>query len=103
MKQLTELELNQVAGGNYEWEQIGVGIAMVGLGIALVSTAGLATIPVALAGAATMGEIGIGAAGIGLAGMGLRRGWRHRWRLKQLKQYKKNQNLKPKTNRVNYV
>lgn len=70
MKQLTELELNQVAGGNYEWEQIGVGIAMVGLGIALVSTAGLATIPVALAGAATMGEIGIGAAGIGLAGMG---------------------------------
>ena len=70
MKELDTKEIEMVSGGFDGWEQLGIGIAMIGLGIAIVGTAGLATVPITLAGAATLGEIGIGAVGVGLAGAG---------------------------------
>lgn len=69
MKELNEMELNMVAGG-FDWEQFGAGLAVIGLGIAIVGTAGLASVPLAVAGAATIGEIGVGLTGLGLAGAG---------------------------------
>ena len=51
MKELNTSEIEMVSGGFDGWEQLGVGIAMIGLGIAIVGTAGLATVPIALAGA----------------------------------------------------
>lgn len=70
MIELSQTDVQQVSGGNVDWEQIGVGLAMVGLGVAIVGTAGLATVPVALVGAATLGEVTVSLVGVGLAGAG---------------------------------
>ena len=68
MRELTTTEIDQVSGGgNPNWTEIGVGIGAIALGVAIVGTAGLATVPIGLVGAFTMGEIGIGITGLTLS------------------------------------
>jgi hypothetical protein len=66
MRELTASEIDQVSGGA-NWTEVGVGVGAIALGVAIVGTAGLATIPVGLVGAATFGEIGIGLTGLTLS------------------------------------
>lgn len=73
MRELTDLEVEQVSGGGVEvnWALFAGGLAMIGLGVAIAGTAGLATVPVGIIlGAGTFGEIGVGVVSLGFAGAG---------------------------------
>lgn len=69
MQELNEIEIVSVSGG-VDWEQIGIGVAIIGVGVAVVATAGLATVPLSLVGAATFGEILVGGSALAFAGAG---------------------------------
>ena len=71
MQVLNSVEMNEVAGGDWGWDAIGVGIAGVGLGLAIVATGGLGGIAVGVIwGAGTAGELLTAGAGIAAAGGG---------------------------------
>ena len=77
MRELTTNEIDQVSGGSDLALIIG-GIGVIGVGIALISTAGLASVPVAYFGAATLREgivaasaMAIGSTGGGIVGTGV--------------------------------
>ena len=72
MRELTDLEVEQVSGGvEMNWALFAGGLAMIGLGVAIAGTAGLATVPVGIIlGAGTFGEIGVGVVSVGFAGAG---------------------------------
>ncbi|MCK8524426.1 hypothetical protein M0D21_22830 [Aquimarina sp. D1M17] len=70
MRDLNFEEVQEVNGGDWDWGAIGTGVALIGLGVAIVATAGLATVPIGLAGAATAGEIIVAGAALGAAGAG---------------------------------
>jgi hypothetical protein len=72
MRSLSASEIESVSGGDLSTgEQIGLGLAAIGLGVAIVGTGGLAGLPVAtIIGAGTAGEILTGLVGAGLAGAG---------------------------------
>ncbi len=70
MRNLEVREIQEVNGGDINWRAVGAGVALIGVGVAIVATAGLATIPVALAGAATVGELTLAGAAITAAGAG---------------------------------
>lgn len=57
--------------GGFTWGQIAAGLAMMGIAVAIVATAGLATVPVSvIIGAGTAGELLIAGAGVTLIGTG---------------------------------
>ena len=74
MRELTDLEVEQVSGGGgveVNWGMVTTGLAMIGLGVAIASTSGLAGVAVPLIlGAGTGWEIGVGVAAVSLAGGG---------------------------------
>jgi hypothetical protein len=73
MRDLTDREVEQVSGGGVEvnWGMLTTGLAMIGLGVAIASTSGLATVAVPLIlGAGTFAEIGVGVVSVGFAGGG---------------------------------
>ncbi len=72
MRELTDLEVEQVSGGiEVNWMVFATGIAVIGLGVAIASTAGLAPVGVGIIlGAGSFGEIGLGVVSVGLAGGG---------------------------------
>ncbi len=72
MRELTDLEVEQVSGGvEVNWGMFTTGLAIIGLGVAIASTSGLATLAVPLIlGAGTGLEITVGVAAVGLAGGG---------------------------------
>ena len=74
MRELTDREVEQVSGGGgveVNWGMVTTGLAMIGLGVAIASTSGLAGVAVPLIlGAGTGWEIGVGVAAVSLAGGG---------------------------------
>lgn len=76
MRDLTENEIQEVSGGYFvpsfsvNYSQLAVGLGMVGLGVAIVTSAGLATVPAAAFGAAFAGEMVVAGSGLALAGGG---------------------------------
>lgn len=65
MRTLTERDVYSVSGGlKISWAEISAGVAIFALGIAVVGTAGLALVPIGLAGAATAGELATAGAGL---------------------------------------
>lgn len=86
MRQLTEAEVHEVSGGmfsglnlNINYGNVTVGLAMLGLGVAIVSSAGLAAVPIMALGSsgALVGGTGVALAGAGgyMAGSGLTTGF----------------------------
>ena len=69
MKELSKEDLNTVSGGDIDWGQAAAAAGIVALGVAVVATGGLASVPIGLFGAATAGEIAV--AGFGLAASAL--------------------------------
>jgi len=70
MRELTVNEIDKVSGG-LDADGVSVGLGALALGVAIVATAGLATVPVSIVlGAATIGELGIAGAGLALSGAG---------------------------------
>ena len=71
MRELSLNEVQSVAGGDIDWSMVGAAVAIVGLGVAIAATGGLAGIGVGIiAGAGTVGEIGVAATAVALAGAG---------------------------------
>ena len=64
MKELSSEELQCVAGGDINWGQAGAAAGIIALGVAVVATGGIASIPLGLAGAATAGEVTLAGFGI---------------------------------------
>ncbi|RWJ04872.1 MAG: hypothetical protein EOR25_29945 [Mesorhizobium sp.] len=71
MRELNLAEMDQVAGG-IEASTIAAGAGLIGLGLVIAGTGGLAAIPIGLMGAATAGEMMLAGAAISAAGGG---GW----------------------------
>lgn len=69
MRELNVMEIESVSGA-VDWEKVAVGAAIVGLGVAIVATAGLAAVPVAVLGAATAGELVVAGAAVAAAAGG---------------------------------
>ncbi|MCP9480138.1 hypothetical protein NNA33_19795 [Marisediminitalea aggregata] len=72
MKELSPEELQCVAGGEINWGQAAAAAGIIALGVAVVATGGIASIPISLAGAATAGELTIAGFGIAASAFG---GW----------------------------
>lgn len=74
MRELTDREVEQVSGSGgveIDWMMFTTGLALIGLGVTIAGTAGLAAIPVGvIAGAGMAGEITLAAAALGLTGGG---------------------------------
>ena len=71
MRELKLTEMDEVSGGLEMAEGVMMGVALFGLGLAIVGTGGLAGLAVGVIwGAGTAGEIGVAAAGVALAGAG---------------------------------
>jgi hypothetical protein len=70
IRELTAGELAEVSGADVTWGEIGIGIGLVGLGITIAATGGLAAVPIAVFGAATGGELFLAGTALGLAGGG---------------------------------
>lgn len=73
MRELTACEIESVNGGwswGYGLACIGTGATLIGLGVAIVCTGGLALVPLSIAGAATAGEITLGVFALGAAAGG---------------------------------
>jgi len=83
MRELNSNEIQDISGGgvdvgNIDMASIGLGVSILALGILVVASAGLATVPISALGAVTVGESIIVGTGIttsvtggGLIGMGL--------------------------------
>lgn len=71
MRELTHEEIHEVSGG-LNWAAISTGVALVGLAAVTIGTAGIATVPAALAfsAAATGGEIFLAGTALATAGAG---------------------------------
>ena len=70
IRELDLAEMERVAGG-LQATTIGVGIGIIGLGVAIAATGGLAAIPIGIiAGAGTAGEMLVAGAAIGAAAGG---------------------------------
>ena len=68
--ELTNQELMNIDGG-INWGVVAAGAGIVGLGLAIAATGGLATVPVAvILGAGTAGEIAVAGAAVGCAAVG---------------------------------
>lgn len=72
MRSLSMEEVAMVSGGDgINWSQIGAGVGIIALGVALAASGGLAAIPISVfLGAATAGELAIGAVAVGAAAVG---------------------------------
>ena len=71
MRELTEQEVGAVSGACCDYAAIAAGAAVIGLGIMIASTGGLAGIAVPIImGAGTGMEIGAAAVSVGLSGFG---------------------------------
>ena len=69
MYELSTLEIDQVSGA-VDWGTVAAGAALVGLGVAIVATGGLAAVPVAVMGAAPAGELVVAGAAVAAAAGG---------------------------------
>lgn len=69
MRELTLLEIENVSGA-VDWQTVAAGATILAVGVAIVATAGLASVPIAIAGAATVGELAVAGAGIAAAAGG---------------------------------
>ena len=71
LKELTMDEMMMVDGGKVNWNTVAAGFAIVGVGIAIAATGGLATVPIAvIAGAGTAGEIAVATVATGGVAIG---------------------------------
>jgi hypothetical protein len=66
---MTPIETHAIAGG-VQWATVAAGVGIVAAAVAIVGTAGLATIPLAVFGAATAGEIVVAGASVTAAAAG---------------------------------
>ena len=71
MRELTLNEVEVVSGGDVDWGVVGTGAGLIGLGIAIAATGGLAGLGVGLiVGAGTFGEMAVAGAAVASAGLG---------------------------------
>ena len=69
MREITHMEMDAIAGG-VEWATVAAGVGIVAAAVAIVGTAGLATVPLAVFGAATAGELVVAGATVTAAAAG---------------------------------
>ncbi|MDO6477204.1 hypothetical protein Q4520_17420 [Alteromonas sp. 1_MG-2023] len=64
MREIDSEEILNISGGDVDWGQAAAAAGIIALGITVVATGGIATVPIGLMGAATAGELTL--AGFGL-------------------------------------